>query len=136
MFTDSCCGTKDNNESITEALASLAEAYTDSSNVELDTQARHNAQLIQKEYNKRKQVISDYVTTHPEYKYMLSEQSLQKLAEFYEDIKTRVSSSISKSRKKTPNIPLIMTRKHNAKKHKSMENIIATPPMLIKDGVY
>lgn len=112
MFADSCCESAiAGNENIAEALSTMAEAYFDPSKVKLDSMARHKAIELEKDYNRHKHAIAGYVKNHPDYKYMLNEQSIQKLAEFYEDIKSVGSTSIPKSHKTIKNTVSLQSHK-------------------------
>jgi hypothetical protein len=126
MFADSCCDSATvGNVNITEALSTMAEAYSDPSKIKLDSMARHNAIALEKDYNKHMQVIAGYVKNHPEYKYMLNKQSIQKIAEFYEDINVMRKTSIPKSRKsRKSNIKnnTILLQSYNPVKSKKKNN--------------
>lgn len=119
MFADSCCNSATvGDKNIVEALSTMADAYSDPSKIKLDSMARHKAIELEKDYNKHKQAIAGYVKNHPEYKYMLNEQSIQKLAEFYEDINAGGKISIPKSRKSINRNKILQSYKNpvNSKK--------------------
>ncbi len=127
MFADSCCDSPTaGDENIAEALSTMAQAYSAPSKIKLDSMARHKAIELEKDYNKHKQTIAGYVKNHPEYKYMLREQSMQKLTEFYEDIKSVGGIFIPKSRKSIKNTKLLQSYKPVKSKKKINTRLLNT----------